>query len=143
MSFDVEHENREFTVTTFDGVTITFRLLLDGTLICNYFDVIRPIKSIDLKPNLTVRTVDGYYVDFDIYARTIDSKRQYIQSIDIDEDLLEELAYSRVIFYSTDMAYLYGLDPKLAFDSVYNHRAFKHVKDKAKVLELQKQGIYN
>lgn len=72
-----------------------------------------------------------------------DSKRQYVESIDIDPELLSDLVNHGAIYYSTDMAYLYGLDPKQAYDRQYNRRAFKHVKDKSRILALQKQGIYN
>ena len=71
------------------------------------------------------------------------SQKDYIQSFNIDSELLEELALKSVIYYSTDMAYLYGFDPDMAFDRYQNRRAFKHVKDKTKILALQKQGIYN
>ena len=45
--------------------------------------------------------------------------------------------------YSTDMAYLYGLNPEYASDREYQTRAFKYVKDDTKRLVKQKQGIFN
>ena len=65
----------------------------------------------------------------------------------IDDDLFEYLINNRKIMYSTQMAVLYGFDPKYAFDAHSQQRAFKNSrnnpKKRAKVLESQKQGKFN
>lgn len=131
-----------FQVHTFTGLTITFRVLEDYTIEDDFFGL-GPISSIDLKPIIIIRTMDGHDIDFDSYARTNRRKREYIEKVTIDDELLRELVAKRKIYYSTDMAYLYGFDPELAYDRRESSRAFKHVKDPNKILALQKQGIYN
>ena len=50
---------------------------------------------------------------------------------------------NNMIMYSVEMAYLYDFVNKDGFDLSHKTTVFKRVKDKSKILEKQKKGIYN
>ena len=66
-----------------------------------------------------------------------------ICSFEFDENVFEYLKDNHMIIYSTDMAYFYNLPDKAGYDIDFQKRAFKHVRDKEKILLKQKHGIFN
>lgn len=70
----------------------------------------------------------------------IRSNIDFIESIEISDALFLYLKNNNMIMYSTDMAYLYNLSNKDRYDKYYQTRAFKHIKDKEKILSKQRNG---
>ena len=136
-------EIREFKAFTFSGKEIKFQLDEKDFIYCESFSFNRPIKRLILKPNIYFVCPDFRSYDMEGFYRSLDMEKDYVASFDIDEDLFYELVYKDILRYSTDMAFLYGFDPELAYDRIDNTRAFKHVKDESKILSLQKKGIFN
>ena len=61
-----------------------------------------------------------------------------IENVIVNNPILEPM-----IMYSVEMAYLYDFVNKDGFDLSHKTTVFKRVKDKSKILEKQKKGIYN
>ena len=69
---------------------------------------------------------------------------EYIESVEIDADLLAYMRLNNMIMYSTDMAYLYGFKDKSGYDREFKEgHPFKWAKKKGPILVKQKKGKYN
>lgn len=130
-------------LVTFTGEHLIFNVMEDLTFRSESIDISDPIDRIILKPNLEMRYKDNRFIDLDGYGRIKNEARKLIQSVEIDPELLLTLIQARAIKYSTNVAFLYDLDPAYAYDRENNKRAFKHVKDNSKRLVLQKLGQFN
>lgn len=129
-----------FCLKTFGGKTYKF-YVLDNGLMYSKDITMYPLYRIILKPLFELFGLDEHGNRHSIF---IPRKRfDYIESIKIDNDLLDYMKDNKMIMYSTDMGYLYNLPDKDGYDRIYQRRAFKHKKDKTKVLIKQKRGYYN
>ena len=108
----------------------------------------KEIKKVDMKPNPIL-----YYENCGRYDRGCETLSDYLKSkstrkhlvldFQIDERLLRYLIRNNMLYISVDMALLYGYDMNYGFDIERKKRPYKHVKDKTKILEYQKQGYFN
>jgi len=129
-----------FCLKTFGGKVYKFCVLDNGLMYCDI--TMYPLYRIVLKPLFDLYGLDEYGMKKSIFIPRC-KVDNYIESVDIDDELLEFMRDNNMIMYSTDMAYLYNLPDKDAYDRLYQKRAFKHVKDKTKVLMKQRRGYYN
>ena len=81
--------------------------------------------------------IDGIRMEFYVYANGIIVCSMY-------PDILMKRIYlkPRIEYYGIDNKY-HVLDNKDGFDLSHKTTVFKRVKDKSKILEKQKKGIYN
>lgn len=153
VKFTILEENiiGQFFAITFDDQVYNFIVTDQLSLYCPQIGEERLIESLAIKPNFEIRLKKGslrYAVDLakrhrgDSYYE--DGKNlPYVAKYIIPEHLVDVLVANEVISYSTDMAYLYGLNPDYAYDFYFQTRAFKHVPDKSNILVKQKKGQYN
>jgi len=130
-----------FNLKTFGGKVYKFCVLDNGLMYCKDITMY-PLYRIVLKPLFDLYGLNEYGNKESIFIPR-SKVNDYIESVDIDENLLNYMRLNNMIMYSTDMAYLYNLPNKDGYDRLYQKRAFKHVKDKSKVLMKQKRGYYN
>ena len=147
MNFNNE-EMKYFSAITYDDNIYTFAVTPEGYIYCEDFDIVEPTSILELKPNFVLRNEEGCtFYSLDDYTRERKVKKSLISGWIIDDDLFEYLINNRRIMYSTQMAVLYGFEPKYAFDAHSQSRAFKssrnNPKKRAKILESQKQGKFN
>lgn len=130
-----------FYLTTFGGKVYKFDVRYNGLMYCSDISMY-PLYRIVLKPLFEL-----FGLDENGNKRCIFIPRSkvydYVEKIDIDDNLFNYMRENNMIMYSTDMAYLYNLKDKSGFDRMYQKRAFKHEKDKTKVLMKQRRGYYN
>lgn len=108
------------------------------------------VSRILIKPDFWLIGLDNFRLTLDTYLRyrhmdSICSKEpsDLIKNYLVDPNIVDELAKSGVIMYSREMAELYDLPNEFSYDLQYNRSAFKWAKKKGKILEKQKQGIFN
>ena len=130
-----------FSLKTFGGKVYKFNVLDNGLMYCCDITMY-PLYRIVLKPLFDLYGLDEYGMKKSIFIPRCKAD-DYIESVDIDECLLAYMRHHNMIMFSTDMAYLYNLPDKDGYDRLYQKRAFKHVKDKSKVLMKQRRGYYN
>ena len=130
-----------FNLKTFGGKVYKFECLNNGLMYCKDITMY-PLYRIVLKPLFDLYGLNEYGNKVSIFIPR-NKANDYIESVDIDNDLLNYMRMRNMIMYSTDMAYLYNLPSKDGYDRLYQKRAFKHVKDKSKVLMKQRRGYYN
>ena len=114
-------------------------------------------KIVELKPRFRLFKYkideEGKRYDYKEYKYNIKSPDKYknplglIGRINIDEDLFYYLKEKSMIFYSTDMAYLYDLPDKNGYDSGRSHYGvgspYKWAKKKGPILVKQRRGQLN
>lgn len=132
-----------FNAITFDDQIYEFIVDGEGNIYCDAIIKDRAIKKLIMKPNFEAILVNGGWVSCDCLARMNGGRKSLIKDYNISPQLAEKLVLNHSIMYSVDMAYLYGLDYRYAYDREDQTRAFKHVKNPAKRLVKQKQGIFN
>ncbi len=157
-----------FKAVTFDGEIFEFIVCENGICCKNLHDGTILFEKLTLKPSFTFSKAhytpshqktkysnssetkegrDERWRDnpssLDSYIRGNYLEKTLICQYLIDDELLEYLIKNKMIDYSTDMAYLYGLDADYAYDREYQTRAFKWVKKKSKILTKQKRGFFN
>lgn len=132
-----------FNAVTFDDQVYEFVVDNEGYIYCDAIVKDRAIKRLIMKPNFEAIFVNGGWISCDCLARMNGGRKSLIKSFNISPQLVRDLALNWNIIYSTDMACLYELDPEYAYDKDYQTRAFKYVKNPAKRLVKQKQGIFN
>lgn len=130
-----------FNLKTFGGKVYKFNVLDNGLMYCNEITMY-PLYRIVLKPLFDLYGLNEYGLKKNIFIPRC-KVDDYIEIVDIDENLLNYMRLNNMIMYSTDMAYLYNLPNKDGYDRYHQKRAFKHVKDKTKVLMKQRRGYYN
>lgn len=128
----------KFYATAFDETIYTFIVYEDG-IACPNLGVER-IKRVVLNPKFELISYDHK-----VYMMPIKVGYQagLIKTYDIDKQLFKYMRLKGMLYYSTDMAYLYDFDDKKGFDAEFNKTPFKRVKDKNKILRKQKQGVFN
>lgn len=141
-------ENNKFYAFAFDGYMYEFLLGDDNLLYCDQIMKDKAINKVILKPNFWAFLNEGGYLSCDSLVRENNTKTStsahLISSYVISKELLEFLTLNGLVSYSTEMSYLYGLDPSLAYDVKGQSRAFKRARrKKEKILIKQKQGIFN
>ena len=124
-----------FYATTFDGRKFEF-IVKNNKIYCNDFKDVEANKLI-IKPRLEL------IANYETYRLSTKSKDGLIKDYCIDKIILKYMKLNNIIRYSTDMAYLYDLPDKIGHDIMYHTRAYKHIKDKEKILAKQKRGYYN
>lgn len=138
---------KQFFAISFDNQIYKFVLGKDEMLYCKEIAENKPIKKVYIKPNFETFFKDGRHISCDGLARERNFKNgsnHLIGSYVISQELLEYLISLNRISYSTEMAYLYGLDQKFARDAKTKSNAFKRVKKRdSQILPKQKQGIFN
>ena len=130
-----------FYLKTFGERLYKFDVFDNGLMYCK--DITEyPLRKIFLKPLFELYRLDenGNKEIISIPKRGC---YDYIERVSINEELLVYMKKNNMIMYSTDVAYLYDLPNKDGYDIFYQKRAFKHVKDKSKILIKQKNGYYN
>lgn len=136
-----------FYAITYNNETYEFIVKNNGLIYSKQIENNKPINKLLIKPNFWVYFEDGGYTSCDTLARqngTKNNNNHLIKRLKITKDLLDYLVLTNLIFYSTDMAYLYGLNSNYAYDKNKKTRAFKKLKRKKKpILEQQKQGKFN
>jgi len=147
MNHNKEEVIGKFYAYAYNKQKYEFFVKNNDLIYCNQISKDKGITRFIIKPNFWAFIEDNDYITCDMLARKKDNKigNQYlIHSYIIPNDLLEYLILRGMISYSTDMAYLYKLNPKYASDKWEKTRAFKKVKRKnGTILEKQKQGIFN
>ena len=128
----------KFYATAFDETIYTFIVYEDG-IACPNLGV-QKAKRIVLKPKFELI---GYENDWYMMPIKAGYQEGLIKTYDIDNELFKYMKLKGMLFYSTDMAHLYGFEDKKGFDAEFNKTPFKRVKDKRKILAKQKQGIFN
>ena len=128
----------KFYATAFDETIYTFIVYEDG-IACPTMKV-ENAKRLIIKPKFEMV---GHQDDWYLMPVRAEKSAELIKTYDIDEELFKYLKAKKMIFYSTDMAHLYGFEDKNGYDSEFNKTPFKRVKDKTKILTKQKQGIFN
>jgi len=141
-------ETKCFSAVTYEGNIYNFVITNKGDIFCLEFDLAISTQLIELKPNFILRNEEGRsFYSLDDYVRERKLKKSLISEWIIDEEVFEYLINNRRIMYSTQMAVLYGFDPKYAFDVKYQKRAFKYSRNnpakRTKVLKPMKSGIFN
>lgn len=139
---------RYFSAVTYDDSTYKFAVTPKDEIYCYEFDITKPTKKIELKPNFILRDKTGRsFYGLDDFYRERKLKKSLIREWIIDEELFEYLIDNQMIMYSTQMALLYGLDPQYAFDAHYQKRAFKSSRNnpakRKRVLQPMKSGKFN
>lgn len=140
-------KTKKFYAISFDNRAYNFVLDEYDRLFCDDIVQNKEIRKIYLKPNFEIFFQDGGYITCDSLSRAKNYKNEYqhlIGSYAITTDLLYDLVALGKISYSTEMAYLYNLDPNYARDIKTRSNAFKRVKKRTnEILTKQKQGIFN
>lgn len=108
----------------------------------------KEIKMVDMKPNPIIyyeycSRYDNGCVHFSDYLKSKSTRKHLVIDFQIDERLLRYLIREKMLYISADMALLYGYDMNYGFDIERKKHPYKHVKDKTKILEYQKQGYFN
>lgn len=141
------NEMKYFSAVSFDNNTYHFSVSPDGEIYCNEFGISIPAYVIELKPNFVLRDQGKrtlYSLDDHINNRN--KTKSLIKEFIIDPELFDYLRINHMIVYSTDMAFLYGFDPRYAYDAYSQTRAFKSYRNnelkRTKILAKQKQGIF-
>jgi len=129
-----------FTLRTFAGKLFKFIVYDNKMMYCKEISKY-PIYRLILKPKFELFGINEYNNPTSIFIPRKNIS-DFIESIDIDEELLEYIKINNMIEYSTDMAFLYNLSDKNGYDRIYQTRAFKHV-EKSKILSKQRRGFYN
>lgn len=152
-----KQEIGRFYATSFnEEVALEFIVFDDDTIDCPTLGLYE-YKYISLKPRFHLggykKDVDGNYYDIKSYTYDVKSKDKYqspmelIGKYNIDEDLFYYLDQKEMIRYSTDMAYLYDLPDKSAYDQGRNKYGvgspYKWAKKKGHILVKQRKGQFN
>lgn len=132
-----------FSATSFDDKIFDFIVFTDNTIDCPTLNI-NSIKRIELKPRFVLRCEDSYYV-YDAPANRKYTDSKLIAKYDIEDELFKHLKENDMIFYSVDMAYLYGFSDKDGYDKgKYGVGSpYKWAKKKGPILVKQKEGKYN
>ncbi len=143
-----------FTLTTFDGRDIHFRVRNFGDhskMECPTLGI-SDIERMYLKPRFELKLQDGTTYVYDVPGNRKGTRSKLIQSFDIDKELLCKLKAEKMIKYSTDVAYLYGIGEVdengefhvdgNAFDIKTKGGAF-HRSDPKKSLDLKLRGFFD
>jgi len=131
-----------FFAITYDNQVYRFIVNNNGTMYCNDLLENKAITKLIIKPNFEIIHEDGISNYRELTNQYKDAKNligSYCMTKELNEYLIEE----NLISYSTDMAYLYDLNPSYARDANEQSRAFKYQKSNSKRLAKQKQGIFN
>jgi len=128
----------KFYATAFDETIYTFIVYEDG-IACPTMRI-ESAKRLIIKPRFDIV---GHQNEWYPMPAKVGAQSELIKTYDIDEELFKYLKARKMIFYSTDMAYLYGFEDKNGYDASFQKTPFKRVKDKTKILSKQKQGIFN
>lgn len=127
-----------FFADRIDGIRMEFYVYANGIIVCSmYPDIL--MKRIYLKPRIEYYGIDNKYHVLDKTKGNDCLICNYL----IDPELFMYMKDNNMIMYSVEMAYLYDFVNKDGFDLFHKTTAFKRVKDKSKILEKQKKGIYN
>ena len=133
-----------FRLITYTKDEYDFYVYNDNTMEFNG----KVVKRVDVKPNPTLYYDDNgkfgsRYMHFSDYLKSKSTKKHIVMDFQIDEKLLKYLLEEKLLFISADMALLYGYDMQYGFDIERKCHPYKHVKDKTRILEYQKQGYFN
>lgn len=149
---DFKEQMKYFSAVAYDGSTYNFSITPKGEIFCAEFGTIIPASIIELKPNFVLRSGDCRTVySLDDHLRNASKKKpnglSLISEWIIPNDVFEYLINNRKMFYSINVAMLYGFDPQYAFDNTRHKRAFKWSKNnpekRARILAPQKSGKFN
>lgn len=141
-------KTKSFSAVSYDGSIYNFIITKEGDIFCLEFDIAKPAKIIELKPNFILRNEEGRsFYSLDDYARERKQQKSLISEWIINEDVFEYLVNNKKIIYSTQMAILYGFNPEYSFDAHYQKRAFKYSRNnpakRTKILKPMKSGKFN
>lgn len=144
----LNNDIKYFKALTFDNNIYNFAVTSDNEIYCQEFGISIPAYLIELKPNFVLRDQGKRTIySLDDHINNRNKSKSLIKEFIIDNDLLNYMIKNKMVIYSTDMAFLYGFDPRYAYDSYCQKRAFKsyrnNVKKKTKILEKQKRGIFH
>lgn len=105
----------------------------------------RLIKKLVIKPDLWVFYMEGGYEHGVKLLKPLNPTESKIltKNFIIDPDIFELLINNGLISYSKAMADLYDFDEKYSSDYKYHKRDYKNSKNKEKVLEKMRQGVFN
>lgn len=128
-----------FKAITFEGLVYEFIVYNNKTLDCPIINEYR-MDSIILKPKFELIIANHFHELTTKNGYSTELIKDYI----IDDELFKYLKNNNMIFYSTDMAYLYNFIDKDGYDKKRkNGRAFKHARKKGNILEKWKNGEFN
>lgn len=138
-------ENGIFCTNLHDETVLYEKLTLKPSFTFSkaHYTALREKQKYSTKTNKTEKSSSSNPSSLDSYIRENNLEKILICQYLIDDELLAYLIKNKMIDYSTDMAYLYGLDSDYAYDRQYQTRAFKWVKKKSKILTKQKRGFFN
>lgn len=142
MKNELIKEQGRFTATTFDKQIYEFIVYNNGSMKSEQLPTTKSIRRLIIKPNFEAILERNGHLQLNTYS-VPKSSRKFVQEYNISDELLEYLYANQMVMYSTDMAYLYDLDKRYAYDIQYQKRAFKHKKDPEKQLIKQKQGYFD
>ena len=105
----------------------------------------RLITKLVIKPDLWAFYKDGGYEHGVNLLKPINLARGQVLAWDfhIDPEIFDILIENKLISYSKAMADLYNLPVELSRDYLSHRRDYKNSKNKEKVLERWKNGIFN
>ena len=127
----------------FNGLVYPFLIYDDCTMDCVSLGI-EGIKKLYLKPRFEVETEDACY--------TLSSQLRndrLISQIICDDNMFDYLYQNKMIYFSTDMAYLYDLPIKEGFDFRRKKECensgtpYKWAEKKGPILARQKAGKFN
>lgn len=133
-----------FKIITYTKDEYDFYVYNDKTMEFNG----KVIKRVDMKPNPIIfyencGRYDSGCVHFSDYLKSKSTRKHLVLDFQIYEKLLNYLLKNNMLYISADMALLYGYDMNYGFDIERKKHPYKHVKDKTKILYMQKQGYFN
>lgn len=141
-----KYEIGRFHATSFNGIIFEFIVFNDNTIDCPTLGI-SSFNRIDLKPRFVLSGKNFYYTYDAKGTQKNTSRSELIGNYDIDKDLFDYLKQNGMIFYSTDMAYLYGFSDKNGYDSDPRHYGvsspYKWAKKKGPILVKQRKGQFN
>lgn len=128
-----------FYINTFENYLYTFIVRDNGRFYCEDFSNY-PLRVIEIKPRFVLSGEDGKMF---FSPAPLQTNIGLIKEIEIDDELFDYMKSKNMLYYSTEMAYLYDLKDKDGYDSYYKKNVFKRVHNKAKILSKQRVGNFN
>ena len=139
-----KQEIGRFSATTFDERSIEFVAYDNHTIDCPTLGL-ESYRSIELKPRFVLYGEHHYIYDVK-GSKKYHSAEGLVARYNIDEELLDYLLEKKMVFYSADMANLYGFAEELSWDKKTGRRVgkpYKWARKKGPILVKQKQGEFN
>jgi len=133
-------------VETFDNNCHVFSLIsTNNNYYLQYENNPMLIKKLIIKPDLWVFYMEGGYDQGIKLIKPLNQIENKVSAMNfmIDPDIFELLINKGLISYSKAMADLYNFDEVYSSDYKYHKRDYKNSKNKEKVLEKMRQGVFN